>query len=129
MRVPRRLRGTALALLLAATGGAAQASDAETQREGRIAFQVCKACHHFVRAKRKSGPHLVGLIGRPVAADKIYPYSDALRSLGGIWTEERLAAFLNDPAAFAPGNRMAFDGYRDIATARAVVAYIARIGG
>ena len=54
-----------------------------------------------------AGPSLIGLIGRPVAGDPTYAYSEALRSAGGIWTRDRLANFLENPQRFAPGTAMA----------------------
>ena len=113
------------ALLLAATQATA-ATDAETLRAGREAAKICETCHHFTRPVEKFGPPLLGIVGRPVASIPRFPYTPVLKGVGGEWTEERIAEFVNDPKAFAPGTSMNFDGYKDMATARAVAAYIAR---
>lgn len=120
----------AAALTLAAAtfpvGSARADDDGALLKEGREATKICLTCHHFTKPKRKFGPHLVDLLARPVASVNTYAYSDALRALGGEWTEDRLAAFLNDPARFAPGTNMKFAGYKNARTAEAAVAYIKR---
>lgn len=126
----RLLSGGLAALVLASAFAAAPARQAaaddvkQMMREGRALTRICQTCHHFKREKRKFGPHLVGLIGRPVASADVYEYSDALKALGGVWTEDRLAEFLIDPAAYAPGLEMKFKGYGDPQKARAAAAYI-----
>mgnify|MGYP002633904531 CR=1 FL=1 len=123
----RKILGALIAAFAssAAPFGAALAADAALIREGRAAAKVCQACHDFHHEKRKFGPHLVQVLGRPVASVALYPYSAGLKGLGGIWTEDRLANFVNDPAGYAPGVAMNFEGFHDMAKARAVVAYLA----
>ncbi len=69
------------------------------------------------------------MIGRPVAGAPGFDYSDALRSVGGGWSEERLDRFLADPQGFAPGNTMLVDGIDDPAIRRAVIDHLLRGGG
>ena len=54
--------------------------------------------------------------------------SQSLRSLDGVWTAERLAQFLADPQAFAPGAAMGTTGITE-AEARAIADYIAGLRG
>jgi len=117
---------TLAVLTFGPTGGAVADDDKALLSEGRAAAKVCLACHHFKRAKRKFGPHLVDIIGRPVASAANFQYSNALTALGGVWTEARLAEFLNHPEAYAPGTNMKFDGFQDERKAHAAVAYIVR---
>lgn len=114
------------ALTFGPTGSAMAEDDKALLKEGRFAAKVCLACHHFKRAKRKFGPHLVDIIGRPVASAAKFQYSNALTALGGVWTEERLVVFVNHPEGYAPGTNMKFDGFQDERKARAAVAYIVR---
>jgi len=65
------------------------------------------ACHAFDRRDNKVGPHLVGILGREVAVVRDFEYSDAMKAHGGIWSRDRLQAFLRDPQAAVPGTRMA----------------------
>jgi cytochrome c len=64
-------------------------------------------------------------VNRPVASDPRYPYSQALRDLGGVWTRERLDAFLTDSSAFAPGTSMASIAIPDSVSRKAVIDYLA----
>lgn len=114
------------AAMIGPSGGAMAADDKALLNEGRAAAKICHTCHHFKRAKRKFGPHLVDIIGRPVASAAPFQYSDALNALGGVWTEERLAEFVNHPEGYAPGTNMKFKGFQDERKARAAVAYLIR---
>ncbi len=116
------------ALCIGVTGQMAPAfaEDRDARREGRALTKPCKACHDLRRKKRKFGPHLVGIVGRPVASADRYKYSEPLKALGGVWTEERIATFINDPKAYAPGTNMKFKGFNDMTKAHLAAAYLAR---
>jgi cytochrome c2 len=79
----------------------APASDRPT---GASIYASCEECHR--EAPNRTAPSLRGIVGRPVASAPGYPYSQALRAVGGTWTRERLNAFLEDPDRFAPGSQM-----------------------
>lgn len=85
---------------------------------GAVAYQACTHCH-----STGIGPSIFGVVGRPVAAEE-FPYSSALRRLGGAWTVERLDAFLRDPAAFAPGTSMDFPGIKDDSARSALIRHL-----
>ena len=44
--------------------------------------------------------------------------------LEGAWTVDKLSAWLENPRAFAPGNRMGYPGLKDEADRAAVIAYL-----
>jgi cytochrome c2 len=73
--------------------------------DGAAVFSRCRRCHEG-NGDQASQLSLKGVVGRPVAGVDNYAYSEALRHLGGVWTEERLDAFLADPDGYAPGSRM-----------------------
>jgi aldose sugar dehydrogenase len=77
-----------------------------------LIFRHCLNCHSL-DDRAAIGPNLVNIVGRPVASVAGYPYSTALRSLGGRWTEEKLNEFLKNPAEFAPGTTMVMEGVID----------------
>ncbi len=78
----------------------------QSQPNAREAFVRCQNCHETAPGAEPLGPSLRGIVGSSVARDSQFPYSPALRSAGGNWTEDRLDAFLKDPNAFAPGSTM-----------------------
>jgi len=95
---------------------------------GAMVFETCASCHALVHDANEPyfGPHLVGLFGRPVAADPNYDYSQAIESLGGEWTETRLAEYLKAPTVYAPGTTMvqALPDPQDVAD---VMAYMRQV--
>jgi cytochrome c2 len=95
--------------------------------EGEVAFQGCVSCHPAGGAAG-IGPDLRGVVGRPVASLPDFGYSDALSSTGGVWTRERLDAFLQDPTAFAPGTTMNVPGVIDPWTRRVLIDYLETLG-
>ena len=96
-----------LATLAALTAPALAAGDAA---KGEAEFKKCKACHAIIAADGteivkggKTGPNLLGVLGRPVGGLADYAYSDSLKAVGAagkVWDEPMLAAYLPDPSAW-----------------------------
>ncbi len=115
----------------AAAAAAGGASDfvklvaAANPDEGKNQTRPCQLCHNFTKGgAAKIGPDLWGVVDAPVIRDKDFNYSDALKSLGGNWTYDRLNQWLEDPRKFAPGTKMIFAGIKDEKERAAVVAYL-----
>lgn len=79
---------------------------------GEGLFRQCSACHQYAVERNAGGPHLVGIVGRDIAAVESWRYSDALLAADGVWTPERLEQWLTNPNDYIPGNRMAYPGVR-----------------
>ncbi len=96
---------------------------------GRKVFYRCQSCHRIAPgASPLLGPNLGRLFGRRVGSLPGYAgYSRALLEAGFIWTEERLDAWLKDPAGFLPGNRMPFAGVRSARDRADLIAYLRRV--
>ena len=91
-----------LALALAAAPALAHAADAA---HGRTLFQQqCGLCHEA--GAGGLGPSLKGVIGRKIAGDAAFAYTPALSAKTGTWSQESLAAFLENPSAAVPGTAM-----------------------
>jgi cytochrome c2 len=97
--------------------------------ERPAAFAVCGACHGTAADAAPSlGPNLFGVAGKPAGtAHPDFDYSAALKASGKVWTPENLAAFLQDPAGFIPGNNMDYPGVSDEATAKSIADYMASL--
>ncbi len=119
MRIP----GFAVAAALFAGIVAPAAADIDG---AKLFKKKCTVCHRLDETgKKKVGPNLMGVVGRPVASMPGFKYSKALaRHRGKVWTEENLDAWLTKPRAFAKGTRMAFPGFRKAGQRAAVIAYL-----
>lgn len=88
----------------------------------------CASCHALLADEPPlEGPTLWLVVGRPVASVPDFEYSTALRSLGGVWTRERLDRFLTAPQAYAPGTRMELGGVRSAADRETVLDFLATL--
>lgn len=111
-------------LLLLATGAALPSAEAQAEpiREPPV-YRQCAACHS--KASGALGPDLERIVGRPAASASAFRYSGPLKRSGIVWTRERLRAFLIDPQAVVPGNRMPFSGVSP-SEAAIIVDYLAK---
>lgn len=117
------MRALASCILMLFLAGAAQAAD--PLEAGRKAFKRCANCHQVgPSAHSNFGPQLNGIVGRRAGSAPDFAYSPAMKQAGFVWDERRLAAFLRDPDAVVPGNRMRFWGFMSEAQARDLVAYL-----
>jgi cytochrome c len=102
--------GSAIAVFLLAAGPAQAEGDVA---KGEQVFKKCMACHAVNDKTNKVGPHLVGIVGRPVAAVEGYKYSDDMKAYattGAVWDEATLQAYLEKPKAVVAKTKMAFAG-------------------
>ncbi|WP_417488158.1 c-type cytochrome [Maricaulis sp.] len=93
---------------------------------GARQFRRCQSCHTLSEGGRHTvGPNLHGIIGAPAANAERFSYSSQLADAGLTWDLETLDAWIENPRAVVPGNRMSFVGLRDAEDRRDVIAYIA----
>ncbi|WP_417808731.1 c-type cytochrome [Thioclava sp.] len=91
--------------------------------KGEKVFKKCAACHKL-DGKNGVGPHLDGVINRPVASVADFNYSDAMKSHGGEWTLETINDYLTNPKEYVPGNKMSFAGLKKAEDRNDVIAYL-----
>lgn len=94
--------------------------------DGAIVFlDKCKGCHEIGDgAQHRIGPDLAGVVERPIASVENFSYSEALRTLRGVWTADRLQGFLSDPDSFAPGTSMSVEGLADSTERVSLIEYL-----
>ena len=79
--------------------------------KGEAVFKKCAACHNVDPGGANAlGPALFGTMGKPLAGHPGFPYSDALKGVGGTWDWDKMSAWLANPKKFAPGTKMTFAG-------------------
>ncbi len=122
--------GSAPAPQVASAAPAASAPDggADLVAAGEKAFKKCSACHKIGDgAKNGVGPHLNGLLGRPIGGIDGFKYSNVFKAAaedGRIWDEESLTAFLAKPKEYFKGTKMSFAGFKKAQDIAAVIAYL-----
>ena len=95
--------------------------------KGETIFKKCAACHKLDGANAV-GPHLDGVVGRPVASIADFSYSDAMQAHGGDWTPEEIFHFLANPKKDVPGTKMSFAGLPKAEDRADVIAYLEQHG-
>ncbi|MGA0616872.1 c-type cytochrome [Paracoccus sp. KR1-242] len=90
---------------------------------GEKVFSKCKACHKLDGAN-STGPHLDGVVGRPVATVEGFGYSDGMKAHGGDWTPEALQEFLTNPKSVVKGTKMTFAGLPKVEDRANLIAYL-----
>lgn len=96
---------------------------------GRRAFGQCAACHTIgAGGQSLAGPNLHGILGRAVASNPRFGYTQALIDHGGRWDAARMDAWLAAPMQVVPGTRMAFAGVRDPMERADLIAYLQSAG-
>jgi len=96
--------------------------DAERAAGQKLFNDHCASCHASTR--QAFGPSLNGVVGRKAGSVAGWPYSDALKGSGVVWTEENLLKWLADPATFVPHALMPHVAFSDPAERVYVVEYL-----
>jgi cytochrome c len=96
---------------------------------GEKVFKKCKACHSLEEGKKKVGPSLFGVMGKPAGAVDGFKYSKAMLAYGLTWDDETLAKYLTKPKALVPKTKMSFAGLKKEADVANVIAYMKANGG
>lgn len=123
----------ALAATLLCNAAAASDKLSKTPVAGERAFQHCYSCHSIdPREVNLPAPNLYGIIGRSIASQPGFQYSEALQQLARmhkVWTKTLLDQFMRDPAALAPGTVMeAPPGMDKLDVRQAILDYLGRNG-
>ncbi|HYP64496.1 MAG TPA: cytochrome c family protein [Acidocella sp.] len=95
--------------------------------KGQSVFQEqCSACHTITKGGADGvGPNLFGIVGRKAFSAPGFAYSDAVKAKAGQpWTGDSLSAWLQDPAAYAPGTRMSYGGLHNDQTRADLIVYL-----
>lgn len=101
MRGPAFAAAAALVLGTAADAAAADAARGQDLYESR-----CGGCHSL--DANRVGPAHRGVFGRTAGTAPGFSYSPAVKNSGVVWNDRTLDAWLTNPQALIPGQRMNF---------------------
>jgi cytochrome c len=94
-------------------------------KQGEQLLGRCAACHTFKKGEPNGvGPNQYGIVGRKMAAEAGFNYSDPIKNKGGSWGFQEISEFLTSPQKFIPGTRMAYAGMKKPEERAALIAYI-----
>ena len=94
-------------------------------KKGADIAKKCTSCHTFESGgPTRVGPNLFGVAGRAKASIGGFAYSDAVKKLGGNWTDEDLDKWIEKPSAMASGTKMTFAGIEDGQQRADLIAYL-----
>jgi len=93
---------------------------------GEELYVECAACHTFDNDTEELGPGLQGLFGRRAGALENYYYSPVLSDSRIVWNADTLNAFIADPQAAIPLNRMPYSGMPDPQDRADLIEYLMR---
>lgn len=93
--------------------------------KGMSVFRKCAACHTTASGDRnKIGPNLWNIVGRDVATNDTFGYSDAMLAQEGGWSFDLLDRYLTKPKDAIPGNKMVFAGLKKGSDRASVILYL-----
>ena len=93
--------------------------------KGENVFKKCAACHSIAKGgKNKIGPALYNVVGRDIGGVSDYKYSKALIAYNKKWNFEELNGFLEKPAKYIKGTKMAYAGLRKEEDRASVIKFL-----
>jgi cytochrome c len=122
------LRPALLVLAGALAAAVANAADCDLAAARRSFESKCGICHvAMAGAATTVGPNLHGVVGRGIGRSEGFAYSEALRSAGGTWTEDRLDSFLISPQTAFPGTAMPFQGLKSATERQRLICFLSSL--
>lgn len=102
---------------------------ANVQNGQQLAQRQCASCHSFNEGGRSGvGPNLYAIVGAKHAHIDGFNYSAAIRGMASkTWGYEELNAWLANPRAYAPGNKMTYAGLASVQNRADLIAYLRSI--
>ncbi|NNC36533.1 MAG: cytochrome c family protein [Acidimicrobiales bacterium] len=92
---------------------------------GQKVYARCRTCHTLEDGGRhRVGPNLWGIFGKISGTAEGFAYSKAMKEAAITWDEESIAAYMENPKSYIPGNKMVFIGLRKQEDRDNLIAYL-----
>ena len=99
--------------------------DKAVLKAGERLFVKCRSCHSIDKdGGNMTGPNLWGVYGAKAGSNEEFPYSDAVKNSGIVWSDETIGKWLANPSTFLRGTKMAFIGLPNEQDRAALLAYL-----
>lgn len=98
------------------------AAECDAQAGQQIFQTKCSACHSL--DSDRVGPHLSGVVGRPIGSVPGFNYSSDLAGAKRDWSPELIERWLTAPAQLFPETIMAFGGLRKVEERQALFCFL-----
>lgn len=99
--------------------------DADSERVGKQAFRLCRACHSMESTgSSNAGPTLYRLFGRKAGSQAGFDFSEAMKNSTVVWSDQTLDKFLMNPQAVIPGTKMALGSVNDPEQRKVLITYL-----
>ncbi len=93
--------------------------------KGADVFKKCTACHTIAQGGANGlGPNLWATLGKPHGHVAGFAYSDALKSVPGVWDWKSMDEWLTSPRKYAAGTKMTFAGLGNPQDRANLIAYL-----
>lgn len=103
--------------------------DPASMSNGERQFQrKCSVCHELgIDGRRRAGPTLLGLFGRPAGSLAGYRYSRTLRDSSIVWNDDTINALFDlGPDRYIPGSKMPMQRIVDPADRSDLISFLKR---
>ena len=95
---------------------------------GATIFQACAPCHSTTPGEQMTGPSLAKIWQRKAGTVEGFSrYSEAMKHVDLVWTEESLDQWLKNPDQLIQGTSMTFPGLRESKARQDVITYLKTI--
>jgi cytochrome c len=100
----------------------------DASKGAKLFKSKCAQCHTDTKGgSTKQGPNLYGLIGRMAGQVEGYPFSEANKASGIVWSEKHLFQYLINPKKYVPGTKMVFAGLKKDQERADLIAYLSSL--
>ncbi len=105
-----------------------QGRNVATNSLGKRLFILCASCHNVKKGEpHKVGPNLYGIFGQKAGVKEGFVFSEELIDKDIIWNEETIRKWIENPADYVPGTKMAFVGVKKTAQQDALITYLKEV--
>src|SRR6266404_644143 len=106
-------------------GASTFASGMGDPARGARVFQACMACHSTKAGDHLTGPSLANIWQHKAGTVAgFHRYSDPMKHVELVWTEETLDKWLSSPDRLIPGTSMTFPGLGESRDRQDIIAYL-----